>query len=149
VVGAEAPHSVLSVPSDDDEESAQRLVRSLGASLANVASNNVYLGRGNVTVILNPDHANLLARTGHDRKSLQVALHEAARQPLDVLRAYMAIPPGDGEMMVVAQPDDILVAVAGDAGLYSVVLPSWGAAAHGNRAVTMEVITDDSCELPI
>lgn len=143
VVGAEAPHSVLSLPKPGTTgaEQADALLRVLALALASPASNPIYAGRGSLTVLLNVDHARLLAGAGHDRASVQAALHERARQPRSLLRelAGDAVPDGppDDRMPAVASPDDIVVAVAGDGGLYSAVLPGWGGGPHGNRAVTV------------
>jgi hypothetical protein len=39
----------------------------------------------------------------------------------------------------IKDPSQVLVAVAGGTGLYSMVMPSWGAGPHGNRAVTVAI----------
>ena len=46
------------------------------------------------------------------------------------------------------RPDDIVLLVAGGAGLYSVVMPSWAAGAHTNPIVHNEIMIDQFCELP-
>ena len=47
--------------------------------------------------------------------------------------------PDDERIPAVRHPDQVLVVVAGGTGLYSMVMPSWGAGPHGNRAVTVPV----------
>jgi hypothetical protein len=145
VAGVEAPHSVISVPTDGTPPDvlAGNLLAALAAMLAAIGSNNVYAGRGDVVVVLNPSHAELLAGAGHDRTSVQGALHERARHPRETLTSLVgpAVQRGldTGDVAIVEAPSDILVLVAGDPGLYSVVMPSWGAGTHGNRALTREV----------
>jgi len=40
----------------------------------------------------------------------------------------------------IRDPAQVLVVVAGGTGLYSVVMPSWGAGPHSNRALTVPVL---------
>lgn len=140
VVGCEAPHSVISVPRPDLGPAglADAILRVLSAGLGTVCANNVYAGRGNPVVVLNPGHARLLAAGGHDRASIQAALHAHARAAKDLLVELAGVAPGDGS--ICEAPEDILVLVAGGDGLYSAVMPTWGAGEHGNRAITEEVV---------
>ena len=45
-------------------------------------------------------------------------------------------------------PDDVLIMAAGGAGLYSFVFPTWCGGPHSNRAVSVAVEIDQSCEVP-
>ena len=59
---------------------------------------------------------------------------------------------GDDPDLVVhalKSPDDLLVLVAGGTGLYSTVMPSWGAGPHGNGHITVEIDLDQACEVPL
>ena len=47
-----------------------------------------------------------------------------------------------------ASPDNILIMVAGGSGLYSMVMPSWGGAAHSNCPVSEKIEVDQFCEVP-
>ena len=47
-----------------------------------------------------------------------------------------------------ASPDNILIMVAGGSGLYSMVMPSWGGAAHANCPVSEKIELDQFCEVP-
>ena len=150
VVGAEAPHSVIFIDDADDPGSAGRLLRTLAGVIANVGSNNIHIGgRGVVTVVLNPDHAQVLARSGYDRAKAAAELAELATVPRAVLRD---LSPGggrgDGEVSAVRDPDDVLIIEAGGGGLYSMVMPSWCAGAHANRAVSQLIELDQACEVP-
>lgn len=153
VAGTESPHSVMSVGDADDPTAADRMLNSLAASIANVCSNNAYFRRGTIVVVLNPDHARDLAKAGHDRASIQDALHERAVNPLGRLRAlnptFAGKGPDDQIIRATARPDDILVIVAGGGGIYSHVFPSWGAGPHGNPFVCVPIEVDQACAIPI
>jgi hypothetical protein len=147
VVNVESPHSVLVMPEAGDDTMAERILATLAHALSSLGANNAHSGHGTVVVVLNPDHANALAAAGHDRASVQAAI--AARAGATVAAHRSVVPPSrlaplaerpdDERIPSVRQASQVLVAVAGGTGLYSVVMPSWGAGPHGNRAVTVPV----------
>jgi hypothetical protein len=150
VLGTDAPHSVMGITDADDPGSTDRLLTSLAAAFASVATNNAVLGGGQAAVILNPDHAAALAAAGHTRESIAAAIAGRAVNTGAVLNAAAS---GRRRTAEVRYPcftdaDDVLVLVAGGGGLYSVALPSWCAGPHKNRAVTVEVEMDQACEIP-
>lgn len=155
VVGAEPPHSVIFSNDADDPRSAERLLDTLAAVLANVGSNNAHFRCGAQTVVLNPEHATVLAEAGHDRRQVKEQLAERAVNPasrLAELNPTFAGRTGAGgpsEIRAVQDPDDILLLVAGGSGLYSAVMPSWAAGAHRNPIVHAEVVLDQACEVPL
>jgi hypothetical protein len=152
VVGAEAPHSVISIVDADDPESAPRLLRSIAASIAHPGTNNAALRGGAAVVVLNPDHAALLAQQGYDRRRICEEIQELAVYTREELARY--IPPrafpaaGDEPLRCFASPDDILVLVAGGGGLYSMVMPSWCGGPHRNAAVSVPIRLGETCPLP-
>jgi hypothetical protein len=151
VVGTDAPHSVMAITDADDPSSADRLLTSLALGFANVATNNAVLRNGQAAVAINPDHAALLAGTGHTRSSIAEAIVERAVVPgRDLLRAAgsMDRTAADRDYGCFASPDDLLVFVAGGGGLYSAVFPSWCAGPHRNRAITVEIELDQACAVP-
>lgn len=152
VIGAGSPHSVISIVDVDDQESASRLLESLAVGLANVTTNNAVLRGGSAVVVLNPDHANALAKHGFDRKKVQSELQQRASHSRETLSHFFPALPSrdDGAERVYAfhDPADILVVVAGGSGLYSAVMPSWSAGPHCNRFVTRRIPYGDSCEIP-
>ena len=153
VVGAEPPHSVIFTNDADDPGSARRLLRTLAAVLANLGSNNAHFRCGAQTVVLNPEHAKVLADAGLDRQRVKEELAGLAVNPAAVLAelnpAFAAGPGGDGAAVpAVRDANDIVLLVAGGSGLYSVVMPSWAAGAHRNPAVHAEVALDQACEVP-
>ncbi len=143
VIGTEAPHSVIGVTDADDPGSCDRLLDALAGAFANPATNNAALGGGAAVVVLNPEHANALAAVGHTRASLATAIYERATR---VVRDTSLL--GNLEKRCFATPDDVLVWVAGGAGLYSVVMPTWCAGPHKNRAVTKPIVIGQACEIP-
>jgi hypothetical protein len=153
VVGAEAPHSVISIVDADDPESAPRLLRTIAAAVAHPGTNNAALRGGAAVVILNPDHAALLARQGYDRRRVCEEIREHAVYTRDQLARYLppaGLPAADaGPVHCFASPDDLLLLVAGGGGLYSMVMPSWCAGPHRNTAVSVPVRLGESCALPV
>ncbi|MFN0091498.1 MAG: hypothetical protein ACKVWR_14720 [Acidimicrobiales bacterium] len=152
VVGVEAPHSVLGLVDADDAGSAERFLRTLGACLANVGSNNIHLRGGAAVVVLNPDHAAGLAAAGYDRASLTNALHGFASRTVGELAPYATAfrhkGPADKVVHAFRRPEDILVLVAGGVGLYSMVMPSWCGGPHRNPAISKPIELDQACEIP-
>ncbi len=152
VIGTEGPHSVISVGDADDPTSSERLIRSLGAAIGNLASNNAHFHRGTTVVVLNPDHANQLAAAGWDRAEVQRRLWSASQNTRSALRALNPGFAGRGNyddlLPSIPTPLDVLILVAGGGGLYSTVFPSWGAGAHGNQYVCELIDLGQACEVP-
>ncbi|MEM7326119.1 MAG: hypothetical protein AAF531_23730 [Actinomycetota bacterium] len=154
VVGAEPPHSVLFTNDADDPNSADRLLRCLAAVLANLGSNNAHFRCGAQTVVLNPEHAVVLADAGFDRASIKTRLAELATNPAEVIQAlnpaFVGQEPKPGDRIpAVRDPEDIVLLVAGGTGLYSTVMPSWAAGPHTHAVVDQEIFIDQYCEIPI
>ncbi|MEM7466206.1 MAG: hypothetical protein AAF387_04910 [Pseudomonadota bacterium] len=151
VLGVEGPHSVLFSGDAHDPKSADNLMNAIAGTIANVGSNNSHLGgTAAVGVMLNPDHANVLANNGFDRRKIQQTLASLAVTPReDLLKINPKMLIGDEAMIpAVRDPNNIHVFVAGGSGLYTMVMPSWCAGPHGNQAVHEEIIVDQFCELP-
>ena len=152
VVGAEAPHSVLYSPTGEVEADAARLAKVIAAALNNIGSNNAILRGGAGVVILNPDHASVFRQANMDRATIQRLLFENATRSNEELAALAGgfAPSAAAEERYNAfnQPEDVLLLVAGGSGLYSMVMPTWCAGPHVNRAVSMTVELDQYCEVP-
>jgi len=151
VIGAEAPHSVMFSGDADAADAAQQLLQVLAIGLANLATNNAILRRGAAVVVLNPEHANLLASRGFTRADICQALQTlCVHSKADLV----AVAPSFSEHLkqdtaaAFNSPEDILVLVAGGTGLYSMVMPSWCAGPNINRAVSVPIVTDQVCEVP-
>ena len=158
VIGAEAPHSVLFSGDADNPDSPAALLDVLAIGLANLATNNAILRGGNAVVVLNPDHANILAGAGLDRAAIQQGLFERATHPAEDMervagglakRSEADLESGKSTTKsAFHQSEDILVLMAGGSGLYSMVMPSWCAGPNKNSAVTVAIETDQFCEVP-
>jgi len=152
ILGAEAPHSVVFTNDADDSDSPARLLRALAAVIANTGSNNANFGGGSVALALNPEHADVLAGAGMQRRDVQTELHRLATNTRGALRSvntgFVRAGNDDDPFHAVRRPDDIVVFVAGGSGLYSAVFPSWAAGAHRNPIVRQAIVTGESCELP-
>lgn len=153
VVGVESPHSVVFVDDADDPDSPLRLLRAIAAAIATTGSNNAFFRVGSAAVVLNPEHAAVLGRAGLSRRDVQVELQRMATNPRGRLQSMnpMFVPRGgpDDELHAIADPDHIMVAVAGGGGLYSAVFPSWAAGAHACPILHERIDADQACEVPL
>ena len=150
VIGAEPPHSVIFQNDADDPTSPDRLLKTLGATLANLGSNNAHFRVGMQTVVLNPEHAQVLADARMSRADVQAKICEYAVNPTERIRELNpAFARSKTDVShAVRRAEDVLVLVGGGSGLYSHVMPSWAAGAHSNVAVHAPIITDQACEIP-
>ncbi|MFT7651841.1 MAG: hypothetical protein ACI9ON_002151 [Limisphaerales bacterium] len=154
VIGAEAPHSVIYSTNADDPDNADKCLFQIAQGLAGLATNNAILTGGSAVVVLNPEHAQVLADANMNRESVARRLWElthvssadrlaygqqftAWQKTKDVGTTYPAFP----------SPENILVITAGGVGLYSMVMPSWSAGAHSNSPVSVQVDHDQFCEI--
>lgn len=118
----------------------------MAAGLAGPASNNAVLTGGQAVLVLNPDHAALLADAGLDRRALQAELQTRCEVP-GALPSHGSFQ-REGRRQAFRAPEDILILVAGGSGLYSMAMPSWCAGPHQNRAVSRRVDLNPACEVP-
>jgi hypothetical protein len=137
----------------DDPQDHQRLLEVLAIGLANLATNNAILSGGAATVVLNPDHAAILARANMSRDAVAERLHAlTAHSSADLARVAGGFAKGKSEPQTprhsFRSADDILILMAGGSGLYSMVMPSWCAGPHQNSAVSVQVEVDQFCEVP-
>jgi hypothetical protein len=152
VVGAEGPHSVMAVTDGDDPSSPDRVLRAVASAFSALSTNNAMLRGGAGVVVLNPEHAEVLARSGMSRRDVAVAIAELAGNPRSVLAGQVPSFAGSGDpdefLPCFARPDDLLVLVAGGVGLYSVVMPTWCAGSHRNSPVSVPIELDQACAIP-
>ena len=147
VVGAEAPQSVLFAPDADRSDNAVTLLKLLAIGFCRPGTNNSILRGGAGMVVLNPDHAKVLSSEGYGRKQICQRLYELCDAP-DAAGGMQMGGMGDKQLKCFKSPDQILVIVAGGAGLYSMVMPSWCAGPHRNSAVSIRIETNQVCEVP-
>jgi hypothetical protein len=142
VIGGEAPHNV----NDHGSTDATGILRNVAGTMATLGCNNVYL-RGQMLVVLSPEHAEVVARDGYDRARIAGELAALARINVhgvsagNLKRFRAASPhvfdhlPDDGYVPMLDQPDDLLLFVAGGPGKHSVVVPTFGT----TNAVTVDL----------
>lgn len=151
VVGVEGPHSVFFAGDADDPQSAERLLNTIAKVIANPGSNNSHLGgTAAVVVVLNPEHARVLADAGLTREAIAKALSARAVTPREVLAALNTkMLMGTGDVLpAVRDATNVHVLVAGGPGLYTMVMPSWCAGPHGNVAVHAGIELNQACAVP-
>jgi hypothetical protein len=149
VIGAEAPHSVIHSANADNPKDHEQLLEVLAIGLANMATNNAVLTGGSAVVVLNPEHAKVLANANLNRETVTRRLFELTHYPKTArMGGAMSGGAEEGEYACFSDPSQILVLVAGGSGLYSMVMPSWCAGAHKNSPVSVLVETDQFCEIP-
>jgi len=155
VTGAEAPHSTFFTGDRDDPASVENLLNVIALVMANPGSNNVHIREGSITVMMNPDHTDVLSRAGLSREDVQVELASRAAISVGTMRRISPDPQGryeesaDDELIhVLKDPSRILLFQAGGSGLYTMVMPSWCAGPHRNAIVHAEIELDQACEVP-
>lgn len=155
LLSVEGPHQVVFSVGDMNSE-GDMLLQLLATCFASPGSNSIYLGRGQLALILNPTHARMLAQCGFTRISIQQRLFELATYPREEIRkisgATLNAARDQGNILrVVKRPEDFLIFVAGasGAGAYSMLFPTWGGGSNGQLAVTKRVRFDDMCEIPV
>ena len=152
VVSAESPHSVMVVVDGDDPSSPDRALTALSSAFSAVATNNAMLRGGAGVVVLNPEHAAVLAGAGMSRADVAQALVERCGNTRSALARQAPAFAGAGDpddfLPCFFRPEDVLILVAGGGGLYSTVMPTWCAGAHRNTAVSVEVELDQACAIP-
>lgn len=146
VFAAEAPHNV----SDHPSRSARGILTTVADTMATMGNNTMYK-RGEMAVVIGPEHAATIAAEGWGKRDVKAFLFQEARRPVgELIRAgeYYGdvtwqkhwprwIDRNDPSALipVLDRPEDLLVIVAGGSvGRFSLVIPGWGAL--GTRAVT-------------
>jgi hypothetical protein len=153
VVGAEAPHSVMFSGNADLPDNASRLLDVLAIGLTNAATNNAVLGGGAATVVLNPEHALILAGAGLTREQICAELYQRCYFQMPADNPFRPIKSGKkssgrSKRYCFNSPEQILLLMAGGSGLYSMVMPSWCAGGHKNSAVSIGFDANPYCEIP-
>ncbi len=155
VFAAEAPHNV----NDHASQGARGILTTVADTMATMGNNNMYK-RGEMAVVIGPEHAATIAAEGWSKQDVKTFLFQEARRPVRELtrsgeyygevtwEKYWPrwIDRNDPSALipVVNSPEDILVFVAGGTvGRFSLIIPGWGD--HGTRAVTRVIPDLGSC----
>jgi hypothetical protein len=142
--GVEGPHNM----NDPGSVSAAGILKTFIGSMNTTGSNHHEFPRAEPLVLLSPEHAEVLAREGYTRGSLQEFFFENAKIPLDAfsqerIERFLArrrpkwFGPENttGFAYLADGPEDYQIAVAGGPGTHSVFLPSFG----GTVSVTVPI----------
>jgi hypothetical protein len=133
----EAPHNVI----DHLSTTPEGILGTLAATAATLGGNNAYMP-AELLVLLNPEHARIIAGAGWTKRDVQCFLFEHARVPASALQGRGIAPGrppwtrGLDRLPVVRGPEDVLVVVAGGDGPQSMVAIPWGYARAVTRPVT-------------
>src|SRR5690606_17903405 len=118
------------------------LLRTFASTMATLGSNAAYVAGGHTMLMLNPEHAALLAEAGWGKPDIRQFLFDEARNPREALRDRGIDPIWPAwfdraeRVPVVPSPDDLLVVVTGGAGPASQVAIPWGYSRAVTRPVT-------------
>lgn len=147
VMGVEAPHEI----NDHVHESASGIMNVTADVFSTVGNNNTHHSHGEICLVLGPEHAETIARTGWTREDVQWYLYDQARNSIEELAdggitmdEYTLHPrfeteTRDAQIPLVEHPEDVLVLVAGGAGKHSMALHSFGE----TRSVTKPIETGE------
>lgn len=137
VLKCEGPHNILDQQSSDPG----RLLGTMASSMATLGSNAAYVAGAETILMLNPEHARLLATAGWSRRDVREFLFDAARNPREDLRGRGLAPiwpawfDAAERVPVFPDPASLLVAVVGGAGPASQVAVPWGYSRAITRAI--------------
>lgn len=137
VLKCEGPRNVL----DNLSMTAEGLLDSVADAMTGIAANNAFNPTSQTVVLLNPEHARIVAEAGWSKQDAQRFLFERARVDAARLVGRGSLPKwpawftGLDRIPVVCSADDVLLAVAGGPGPQSQVALPWGL----SRAITVPV----------
>ncbi|MBI4081490.1 MAG: hypothetical protein HY423_02660 [Candidatus Lambdaproteobacteria bacterium] len=134
VFSGESPHNI----NDHVCTSAHTTLTVIADVMATIGHNNAgSVVRGDVFVVLGPEHAHTIAAGGLSRQDAQQFLYETARNRLGKLKtralyrssmwpAWVDVQNDDARVPVVGKPSDIHIVVSGGPGKHSAFIPTFG-----------------------
>ena len=143
VFSGEGPHNV----NDHVCTSGRSTLGVIADTMTTVGHNNAgSVLRGDVLVVLGPEHAHSIAADGLSRKDVQQILWEEARNKVGVLKLRAMYTVGslpdwvdltDDEALcpIVGKPEDIHVVVSGGPGKHSAFIPTFGTSFSVTRKI--------------
>lgn len=137
VLKCEGPHNLL----EDYRTDPKGILDTFASSMATLGANNAYVAGAQVMLMLNPDHAHMIAKAGWSKSDVQSYLFDVARNPSADLagRGIGRIQPrwfdAAERVPVVPDPSDFLVTVVGGGGPASQFATPWGY----SRAATVAI----------
>lgn len=132
VVNAEAPHSMTENIQTDPLE----IMRTFASSMATLGVNNLY-SQGHPVLALGLEHVQHLSSAGWNKRDIQKALFEMARQPWGLMKnrgkskgprfpEFVDKTDDNSMVPIMNAPEDLIVLVGGGAGGKSMFLPTAG-----------------------
>ncbi|MBI2864340.1 MAG: hypothetical protein HYX94_07220 [Chloroflexi bacterium] len=143
VVAANGTHNIH-VASYDVRYDAETILALLAAPIACVGGCNRFdsLEFNEQTLIVNPGHAGELAKAGFSKREIKRYFWEQARIPLDrfppeLAELFVSCPSRviDNKVLMWLKPEDLVVIVAGEAGIHSTFVPSWANSKSVTKAI--------------
>ncbi|MBU2053985.1 MAG: hypothetical protein KJ936_12600 [Proteobacteria bacterium] len=146
VCGVEGPHNV----NDHGSQTGEEVLLTIAGVLATPGTNQIYLG-GEPLIVLGPEHAAAVAKSGFSKLDVKRYLFEKARVPVHLISQgnmerfqklwpqRFANLPEEASVPISETPEDIMVIVAGGMGRQSAVIPTFGT----TKAVTLAVTDKD------
>lgn len=145
VFGGEPPHNV----NDHEHGDAEGILRIAADVFKTLGSNTWFIawhGQKELLLVLGPEHAASIARSGWSRQDVRQYLYRATSRRRDELAlggmyGMRDWPPEfngmplDALIPIVPNPDDILVLVAGGEGKHSAAIPSFGSTVSVTREI--------------
>ena len=134
VMGAEGPHHV----NDHVSLTAEGLLATVGSMITVKGSNPTWLTNVQTIIVLGPEHAATIAKSGFSRRDVQMWLYENARMPLKWYKTggmwgmqiwptwKNAIIDDEQLMCPLNSPDEFRIMVSGGPGKNSAVIPGDG-----------------------
>ena len=129
--GVAAPHNVFTYSCESGQEIMDHFIGAMTA----LGNNNIIFPSGPM-LVLSPEHAGTLARDGYDKDKMRAEIFERARIVIKSLpkktqkgllhrRSNWFETVGDPDHIGIAdRPEDIVILVAGGAGIHSVFIPT-------------------------
>lgn len=139
VVKGEAPHNVT----DQMSSAPEPLLDTFCSVIATLGANSVYNPNCPTVVLMNPEHARIIADAGWKKSDVRQYIFENARVPRASLQGRGLAPiwpetfQREDAIPCVTAPDDIYIAVVGGPGPASQIVIPWGY----SRAVTRAIPT--------
>lgn len=134
VAAVEGPHNV----NDHGSDSGEGILRTIAETMSTPGANTLYCG-GDQFVVLGPEHAEVIAKSGFSREGAQKFLWEHARVSVERIAPKKLeeaaqwggyknkLEEWNGRVPVARLPEDIRLLVAGGAGKHSAWMPTFAA----------------------
>ena len=138
VCGVEGPHNINDHSSNDGES----ILTTFAGTMATQGNNNMLYQKGEPLLIVGPEHAAIIGRSGFSKQDVKHFLYEKARIPKKMFskkHQQDRFPDFSEDALIptIPQKDGLMVVVAGGSGKHSVFCPSFGLY---TSSVTKEII---------